>query len=394
MAHDPNQPAYPGQQPTSFDPMTGKPQYAAPEPQYQQPPQQFQQPGGYAPQQQYGAPPQQPQQPQFSGQPYQQPYGQQPPQQQPPQQYGQQPPQQQYGQQPPQQQFGQPPQQQYGQQGMGPGGYPQQGYQQQYASPSAPAQSFGAAPDDGGLRGTVNATAGVSDRKRFIRLTYMHLAGSILTFCGLLYLLFNVPFLVVHVTAPLAEFGLSYQRWHWGVVLAAFMGASYIADHFAKSQGSRGMQYLGLAIYVLAEALIFVPLLVIVMFFTEAKLAAGGADPHILRDAGISTVVIFTVLSLFVVFSKKDFSFLGGILGIMSGAAMALIVMSLIFGFNLGIVFCVAMVVLAAGYILYQTSGVLAHYNTESYVAASLALFASFALMLWYVIQIFMRARR
>jgi hypothetical protein len=386
MAHDPNQPAYPGQQPTSFDPMTGKPQYAAPEPQYQPPQQQYQQPGGYAPQQQYGAPPQQPQQPQFQQQPYQQPYGQQPP------------PQQQF-QQPPQQQFQQPPQQ-YGQQGVGPGGYPQQGYQQQqYAAPAAPAMSFSggassSAQDDGALRGTVNATVGVSDRKRFIRLTYMHLAGAILLFTGILAALFRVPVLFNKVVVPLGTFALTGERWHWLVVLGAFMGASYVADHFAKSQSSRGMQYVGLIVYVLAEALIFVPLLLIVLFFTEAKLAAGGADPHILRDAGISTVAIFTVLSLFVVFSKKDFSFLGGILGIMSGAALALILMSCVFGFNLGIVFCVGMVVLAAGYILYQTSNVLAHYNTESYVAASLALFASFALMLWYVIRIFMSARR
>ena len=70
-----------------------------------------------------------------------------------------------------------------------------------------------------------------------------------------------------------------------------------------------------------------------------------------------------------------------------------LIVLSLAFGFNLGLVFSVAMVVLAAGYILYQTSQVLAHYDPAQYVAASLALFSSVALMFWYIIRIFMRAR-
>ena len=76
-----------------------------------------------------------------------------------------------------------------------------------------------------------------------------------------------------------------------------------------------------------------------------------------------------------------------------SAAAMMLIILSLVFGFNLGIVFAIAMVVLAAGYILFQTSQVLAHYNTNMYVAAALALFSSIALMFWYIIQIFMRAR-
>jgi FtsH-binding integral membrane protein len=48
------------------------------------------------------------------------------------------------------------------------------------------------------------------------------------------------------------------------------------------------------------------------------------------------------------------------------------------------------MVVLASGYILYHTSNVLHHYGTEQYVAAALALFASVALLFWYVLQLFM----
>ena len=80
-------------------------------------------------------------------------------------------------------------------------------------------------------------------------------------------------------------------------------------------------------------------------------------------------------------------------LAMASGGAMMLIVLSLVFGFNLGLIFSVAMVLLAAGYILYQTSQVLAHYDTQNYVAASLALFSSLALMFWYVIRIFMRMR-
>jgi FtsH-binding integral membrane protein len=76
-----------------------------------------------------------------------------------------------------------------------------------------------------------------------------------------------------------------------------------------------------------------------------------------------------------------------------SGAALMLIVLSLAFGFNLGLAFSIGMVLLAAGYILYQTSQVLAHYDTQQHVAASLALFSSVALMFWYVIRIFMRMR-
>jgi hypothetical protein len=71
-------------------------------------------------------------------------------------------------------------------------------------------------------------------------------------------------------------------------------------------------------------------------------------------------------------------------------AAMALIVLGILFGFSLGIWFVWAMIVAACGYILYYTSNVLHHYRTDQHVAAALALFASVALLFWYVIQIFM----
>ena len=61
-----------------------------------------------------------------------------------------------------------------------------------------------------------------------------------------------------------------------------------------------------------------------------------------------------------------------------------------LFGFSLGLWFSVAMVGLAAGAILYQTSQMIHMYSTDQYVAASLGLFASFMLMLWYVLQILM----
>ncbi len=154
------------------------------------------------------------------------------------------------------------------------------------------------------------------------------------------------------------------------------------------------MQYAGLGIYVVAESLIFVPLLAIVAAKTYAILARGGHEPHIVRDAGFTTLAIFGALTASVLISKKDFSWLRSGLVMMSAAAMVLIVLSLVFGFNLGIVFSVAMVLLAAGYILYQTSQVLAHYDPRQHVAAALALFSSVALMFWYVIRIFLRMRQ
>jgi FtsH-binding integral membrane protein len=51
------------------------------------------------------------------------------------------------------------------------------------------------------------------------------------------------------------------------------------------------------------------------------------------------------------------------------------------------------MVALAGGAILYDTSNVLHHYPEDRYVAAALELFASVALMLWYVLRLFLSRR-
>jgi FtsH-binding integral membrane protein len=244
----------------------------------------------------------------------------------------------------------------------------------------------------GSLRDRANATEGVSDRTRFIRLTYVHLLGAILVFAGLEYLLMTNAFLIEKVSAPFVTFAIG-GRWNWGIVLAAFMAVSWVADYWASHTTSRSLQYVGLGFYVVAEAVIFVPLLAIVQWKTAAIIARGGGDPNIIRDAAFTTLAIFGALTASVFVTKKDFSFLRTGLMMASAAAMMLVILSLVFGFNLGIVFSIAMVLLAAGYILFQTSQILAHYDPRNHVAAALALFSSVALMFWYVIRIFMRMR-
>jgi len=79
---------------------------------------------------------------------------------------------------------------------------------------------------------------------------------------------------------------------------------------------------------------------------------------------------------------------------VLSIIALVTIVGGVIFGFQLGTFFSVAMVGLAGAAILYDTSNVLHHYPQDRYVAASLQLFASVALMLWYVLRLLISSRR
>lgn len=227
-------------------------------------------------------------------------------------------------------------------------------------------------------RDVIAEMASVDARTTFVRKTYLHLLGAILLCVAIdtvLLTFFDQQLepIVAWVT----------QGWHWLAFMGGFMLVSYIADRWAHSSVSREMQYVGLGVYVVAEAMLLIPILWIAEHFSGAE---------VIQSAGIVTGVVFGGLTITVLVTKADFSFLRWALVAGSFIALGLIVASIfIGGFTLGLWFSVAMVVLAAGMILYTTSNVLHHYHTEQYVAASLALFASVALLFWYVLQIFMQ---
>lgn len=228
----------------------------------------------------------------------------------------------------------------------------------------------------------VVAMATVDERALFIRRTYAHLAGAIGVFAILVAMLMSIPGIEDKVFGLLA-----ISPYSWLVVLGLFMAASWLADSWARSATSPGIQYGGLAIYVVAEAVIFLPLLLM------AKSMTG--DTSLIAQAGFLTLVLFLGLTVVALTTRKDFSFLGGILKIGGLIALGLIVASILFqGLSLGLWFSGAMVALAAGAVLYTTGNMIHHYRTDQYVAASLGLFASVALMFWYVLRILMSLRR
>jgi FtsH-binding integral membrane protein len=79
---------------------------------------------------------------------------------------------------------------------------------------------------------------------------------------------------------------------------------------------------------------------------------------------------------------------------IASFAALGVIVGSAIFGFHLGVIFCGAMILLMAGYVLYQTSLVMQYYPPNAHVSAALMLFSTIATLFWYVLQLVMEMNR
>lgn len=217
------------------------------------------------------------------------------------------------------------------------------------------------------------AVADADVRATFVMRTYLHLIGAIFLFAGIEVFLFTSG-----LAAPIASAMLSVN---WLFVLGGFVIVSWFASRAAMQATSKAAQYAALGGFVLAQALIFVPLLYMAIYF---------AGPGVLDSAAWVTLLGFGGLTAVAFVTRKDFSFLGGLLRWGFVVALVLIVAGVLFGFELGTFFSVGMIALAGGAILYDTSNVLHHYPEDRYVGASLALFASVALLFWYVLQLFM----
>jgi FtsH-binding integral membrane protein len=213
-------------------------------------------------------------------------------------------------------------------------------------------------------------------RATFITRTYVHLYGAIVGFT-----LFEALLFMSGLAMPLARAFLSVS-WLW--ILGSFVLVSWLASRIAHNAESLAVQYFALAGYVVAEGLIFAPMLLVAQLFA----------PGTIQAAATITLLAFTALTVIVHVTRRNFSFLGPFLAFVGVVAVGAIVAGAAFGFQLGTFFSVAMVVLAGGSILHDTSKILHSYPEDRYVGAALQLFAGVALMFWYVLRLFLNSRR
>jgi FtsH-binding integral membrane protein len=227
--------------------------------------------------------------------------------------------------------------------------------------------------------GEIAARADVNERTDFIRKTYLHLAGAVLAFIGIEAIVIN---------SPLAEsiVGLFRGNGNGGILilLLGFIGVSFLANYWAQSATSVPLQYAGLALYVVAEAFIFVPLL----WYADRFM------PGIIPQAAMITAIMFGGLTAIVFVTGHDFSYLRGILWMIGLGSILICLWAVFFQKYLGIPFSIAMIVFACGYILYDTSNVIHRYRIGQHVAAALALFASVAMLFYYVLRLLMQLNR
>jgi uncharacterized protein len=215
----------------------------------------------------------------------------------------------------------------------------------------------------------------LDSRSVFITRTYSHVVGGILGFVLVEMALFESGY-----AAEIARFMFGFN-WLW--ILGAFMLIGWLATRTAQTSASLGMQYFAYAMYVIAEALIFVPML----YIADAK-APGAID-----SAALITFLGAGGLMFVAHRTRKDFSFLRALL--MWGGVLALIAIigAAVFGLHMGTWFSVLMIGFAGAAVLYDTSNIIHQYPEDRYVSAAMQLFASIALMFWYALRLVMGSR-
>ena len=215
------------------------------------------------------------------------------------------------------------------------------------------------------------------EQATFYRKTYSHVAIALLAFIV-------VEAILINTVPESLIFSMVSSPFVWLFILGGFWLGSMLANKWTQAQ-DKSTQYRGLGIYVLLEAIIFLP-----MIYIAIDLSDGLA---IISQAGIITLSLFAGLTAVVFLTRVDFSFLRTILVVGGFLALGLIVAGALFRFDLGLWFSVAMVALAAGGILYETYNIKNVYSTDQYVAAALQLFSSVMLLFWYVLRILLSRR-
>jgi len=213
------------------------------------------------------------------------------------------------------------------------------------------------------------ARAGSGTREQFISRTYNTLLGAIVLFVLIETGLFRSG-LAESITRSLM--GVS-----WLVVLGGFILVSWFASRAAHQARSRSTQYLALVAFVAAESIIFVPLLYL----------AESVAPGTIEKAAWYTLAGFAALTFIAFNTRKNFSFLAGALRWGGLLAMAAIIISVLGGMALGGWFSLLMIGYAGAAILFDTSNVIHEFEEDQHVGAALQLFASVALMFWYVVR-------
>jgi len=212
------------------------------------------------------------------------------------------------------------------------------------------------------------------DRGVFVMKVYQHVVAAVAAFVAI-----EALFFATGLAEGIYNF---FQGGKWFLMLGLFMGGQWFAGNAAADLDNPSRQYVGLFGSAAVYALIFAPILHIVYRIQDS-------GSTVLAAAAV-TAIGFAILTAVAFTTRKDLSFLRPLVMWGMGAAMLLIVASLLFGWALGTWFSVGMVALMGAAILFQTQSIIRDFPANAYVAAAVQLFSSLMTMFYYVLRLFM----
>lgn len=218
------------------------------------------------------------------------------------------------------------------------------------------------------------AQSSVDVRMEFIRKTYSLFLAGIL--CAL------VAGTICLNSFPVASAAITILRVPL-LAIALLFGLSMGAQAVSRIEGLNYAALFGFTAFI---GFLFAPILA--MYERSA--------PGIVTQAALLTSITFGALTAYAFISKKDFSFLGGLLFvglialILGGLANVFLFKSL----NASYWMAWVTVMLFAGYVLYDTSRIIHRYDSKGYCSAALALFLDFFNMFMAILRILSGGRR
>lgn len=204
----------------------------------------------------------------------------------------------------------------------------------------------------GNLPARTAAQATLSERLGFIRKVYALFFAATLFAVGGAWIGLHSP--------PVLQFAFEHPYIMMFLLIGGVFGAQAVRH-------VRGVNLAALFGFTTLTGVMISPLLYIL----------GRTNPASIWQAGFLTVGIFGGLTAYVFVSKKDFSFLRGlvvtglIVVILAGLLNILFVGSSAFAFAVS----AATLLLFSGFVLYDTSNIIRHYPVNEYVAGALSLY-------------------
>jgi FtsH-binding integral membrane protein len=197
------------------------------------------------------------------------------------------------------------------------------------------------------------------------------------------YSLFLAGILMALVAGTICLNSTPIENAAWGILNLPLLA---IALLFGLSMGAQavsrieGLNYAALFGFTAFMGFLFAPIL--------ARYEQG--QPGIVTQAAVLTFIAFGALTAYAFITKKDFSFMGGMLTV--GLIMLIVggLANVFFFKSSGASYWMAWVTLLlfSGYVLYDTSQIIHRYDAKGYVAAALALFLDFFNMFMAILRI------